>query len=263
MSRPKFIAGNWKMNLSLSEGRKLAEELHKYAHLHVAGTPVKVLICPPHTHLTELSHVLAESEVKLGAQDCHYETSGAFTGDVSAPMVAGAGAHYCLIGHSERRQNHHEPNRIINAKVLAAMRSTMTPILCIGETAEEKKSGKTLEVLGNQLKEGLAGISRDQIGKVMLAYEPVWAISTSKDNLGQPATPTDANHAHAFIREKIKEMFGADEAQGMLILYGGSVKPENARLFLTQNDIDGCLVGGASLKKESFIGIIEAANIPQ
>ncbi|MFH0970063.1 MAG: triose-phosphate isomerase [Candidatus Diapherotrites archaeon] len=263
MSRSKVIVGNWKMNLTITEGKKLVEELHKYAHLHIAGTNVKVIVCPPYTHLSEIANVLKESEVKMGAQDCHYENNGAFTGDVSANMVAAAGAQYCIIGHSERRANYHEPNRIINAKVLAALRSNMTPILCVGETAAEKKEGKTFEVLGVQLNEGLAGISRDQITKVILAYEPVWAISTSKDNTGQPATPKDANDAHAFLRDEIKKQFGADEAQRMLILYGGSVKPENARLFLTQNDIDGCLVGGASLKKDSFIGIIDAANIPQ
>lgn len=263
MSRPKVIAANWKMNLSISEGMKLAEDIHKYSQLHVSGTNIKVIICPPHTHLSQVAYVLRESDVKLGGQDCHFEPNGAFTGDVSAPMVAGAGAQYCIVGHSERRQNHHEADRIVNAKLLAVLRNNMTPILCIGETAEEKRGNKTNDVLSKQLKDGLAGISREQISKIVLAYEPVWAISTSKDNLGQPATPADANAAHAFIRERMKEMFGSDAAQHVVILYGGSVKPENARMFLTQKDIDGCLVGGASLKKDSFCGIIDAANIPQ
>ncbi|MEK6821141.1 MAG: triose-phosphate isomerase, partial [archaeon] len=216
MGRSKIVAGNWKMNLSISEGRKLAEDVHKYAQLHVAGTNVKVIVCPPHTHLTEISHVLRESEVKLGAQDCHYEANGAFTGDVSATMIAGTGAQYCIIGHSERRQNYHEPDRIINAKVLAALRNNMTPILCVGETAQQKKDGQTETVLSAQLKGGMAGISREQIARVMLAYEPVWAISTSKDNLGQPATPHDANKIHAFIRNVVKETFGEDAAKRML-----------------------------------------------
>ncbi len=263
MSRPKVIAANWKMNLSISEGMKLAEDIHKYAQLHVAGTNVRVILCPPFTHLSQVAWVLKESEVKLGGQDCHFEQNGAYTGDVSAAMVAGTGAQYCIVGHSERRQNHHEANRIVNAKLLAVLRNNMIPILCIGETAEEKRGEKTNQVLGQQMKECLAGISREQISKIVLAYEPVWAISTSKDNLGQPATPGDANEAHSFIREKLKEMFGAEAAQHTLILYGGSVKPENARMFLTQENIDGCLVGGASLKKDSFVGIIDAANFPQ
>ena len=133
MSRPKVIAGNWKMNLSVSEGRKLAEDIHKYSQLHVAGTNIKVIICPPFTHLSEIAHVLNESEVKLGAQDCHFEPQGAFTGDVSSPMIASAGCQYCIVGHSERREYHHEANRIVNAKLLAVMRHNMTPILCIGE----------------------------------------------------------------------------------------------------------------------------------
>lgn len=263
MGRPKLIVGNWKMNTSISEGRKLAEDVHKYSQLHLPGTNVKVVVCPPFTHLTEIAHVLKESEVKLGAQDCHYEASGAFTGDVSAPMVASTGAQYCIVGHSERRAAYKEPGRILNAKVLAALRSSMTPILCIGETADEKKNGKTHDVLMQQLKEGLAGISRDQVGKVMVAYEPVWAISTNKDNQGAPATPADANATHKFIREQLKLVFGVGSANQILVLYGGSVKPENARSFLTQSDIDGCLVGGASLKKDSFCGIIDAATIPQ
>lgn len=261
--RPKLIVGNWKMNTLVSEGRKLAEDVHKYAQLHVAGTSIRVAVCPPFTHLTEIAHVLNESMVKLGAQDCHYEASGAFTGDVSAPMLASIGCQYVMIGHSERRQAYKEPNRILNAKVLAVLRANMTPILCIGETADEKSNGKTHDVLALQLKEGLAGISRDQITKLIIAYEPVWAISTNKDNQGAPATPSEANQTHQFIREQIKLLFTVDASKQLLILYGGSVKPENARPFLIQSDIDGCLVGGASLKKESFCGIIEAANIPQ
>ncbi len=260
--RPKFIVGNWKMNTSISEGRKLAEDIHKYARLHVAGTNVKVAVCPPFTHLTEIAHVLNDSEVKLGAQDCHFENAGAFTGDVSATMIAGAGCQYCILGHSERRAHYREPNRIINGKVHAVLRNAMTPILCIGETLEEKNKGKTNDVLFQQLKEGLAGISREQISKIVLAYEPVWAISTNKDNQGAPATPGEANKTHQFIREKLKELFGADSSQKTLILYGGSVKPENARMFLVQSDVDGCLVGGASLKKDTFCSIIDAANIP-
>ncbi len=251
------------MNTTVSDGRKLAEEIHKYAQLHVAGTNVKVIVCPPFTHLSAISEVLKESEVKLGAQDCHYEASGAYTGDVSASMLAGCGVQYCIIGHSERRAAYKEPNRILNAKVLALLRHNITPIYCFGETWEEKSKGKTLEVIAHQLMEGLAGISRDQINKIVLAYEPVWAISTSKDNQGAPATPEDANKVHQFVREKVKEMFGADAANHMIILYGGSVKGENARAFLMKSDIDGCLVGGASLKKETFIPIIEAGNIPQ
>lgn len=263
MARPKVIAGNWKMNTTLSDGRKLAEDVHKYAQLHVAGTNVRVIVCPPFTHLSAISEVLKESEVKLGAQDCHYEASGAFTGDVSAPMLAGCGVQYCIVGHSERRAAYKEPNRILNAKVLALLRQNITPIYCFGETWDEKSSGKTLDVIAQQMKEGLAGISRDQINKIVLAYEPVWAISTSKDNQGAPATPDDANKVHQFVREKIKEMFGVDAANQMIILYGGSVKGENARAFLLKSDIDGCLVGGASLKKETFIPIIEAGNFPR
>ncbi len=263
MGRPKIVAGNWKMNLSISEGQKLAEDIHKYSQLHLPGTNVKVIVFPPFTHLSTVGWVLKESEVKLGAQDCHFEQNGAFTGDVSAPMIAGTGATYCMIGHSEHRANYNEPNRIINAKLQAILRQNMTPILCFGETASEKKAGKTNDVIQKQLNEGLAGISRDQISKIILAYEPVWAISTSKDNLGQPATPQDANMVHQFVRETIKTMFSPDAAQKTLILYGGSVKAENARQFLSLSDIDGCLVGGASLKKESFCGIIDAATVPQ
>ncbi|MDP2666468.1 MAG: triose-phosphate isomerase [Candidatus Diapherotrites archaeon] len=261
--RPKVIVGNWKMNLTIAEGKALAEDVRKYSQLHLPGTPIKVVLCPPFTHLIEVGNTLKESEVDVGAQDCHYENFGPYTGDISAAMLAGAGCRYCILGHSERRAAYKEPGRILNAKVLAVLRQNMIPIFCIGETLEEKNAGKTNEVLAQQMKEGLAAIPRDQIGKIILAYEPVWAISTSKDNQGAPATPAGANTIHQFIREQIKLSFGNEAAQGILILYGGSVKSENARGFLIQTHIDGCLVGGASLKKDSFCGIIDAANIPQ
>ncbi len=256
--RPKYVIGNWKMFTSISEGRKLAEDVHKFAQLHVAGSNVRVAVCPPFTHLTEVAHVLKESLVKMGAQDCHFENEGAHTGDVSPVMLAGAGAQYCMVGHSERRANHHEDNRIVNAKLLAAMRNNLLPILCFGETAAEKSAGKTHDVITRALKECLGGISRETMGKIILAYEPVWAISTNKDNKGAPATPQDANSVHQFIRNTLKEMFGAEVANQTIILYGGSVKPEKA--FFSQSDIDGALVGGASLKKDSFAAIIEAAK---
>lgn len=258
--RPKYVIGNWKMFTSISEGRKLAEDIHKYAQLYVAGSNVKVILCPPFTHLTEIAHVLNESLVKLGAQDCHFENEGAYTGDVSPVMIAGAGAQYCLVGHSERRITHKEDNRLVNAKLLAALRNNLLPIMCFGETYAEKTAGKTSTVIVKALQEGLAGISRETMHKVIVAYEPVWAISTNKDNKGAPATPKDANDAHKLIRSILKEMYGPEVANATPILYGGSVKAENAKPFLSQSDIDGCLVGGASLKKESFVGIIEAAK---
>jgi triosephosphate isomerase len=251
------------MHTSISEGKTLAEAIRKYSQLHLPGINTTVVVCPPFTHLTELSALLKDSQVKLGAQSCHYEIEGAFTGDVSAKVLSELNCQYVIIGHSERRTAYNEPGQILNAKVIRVLRSSMTPVLCIGETLEEKNNGKTEEVLGKQLKEGLAAISRDDIAKIVIAYEPVWAISTNKDNQGAPATPESVNSIHKFIRETLKEMFGADVALNTLILYGGSVKPENAKSFFIQSDIDGALVGGASLKSDSFTEIVDAANIPQ
>jgi triosephosphate isomerase len=246
-----MVAGNWKMNKTVAEAGKLAEALLPAMQ---TITTVEQVICPPATSLLSLAEMLAGTGIGLGAQNMHWEASGAFTGELSPEMVKEFCA-YVILGHSERRAFFADTDETVNAKVKAALAAGLTPIMCVGETLEENEAGQTAEVVTRQVSEGMAGLSADQAGKVVIAYEPIWAIGT-----GRAASGEDANLVVAdYIRPTLKRMFGETVAQAVRVLYGGSVKASNAAEFFDQPDIDGALVGGASLKVDDFPGIVQAA----
>ncbi|MDP1579593.1 MAG: triose-phosphate isomerase [Candidatus Didemnitutus sp.] len=249
--RKKLIAGNWKMNKSAGDGAALAKEL-----LEAIGreTAVDVVLCPPFTALESVGHALEGQALKLGAQNMHPERNGAFTGEISAEMLRTLYVSHVILGHSERRQFFGDTDAFVNQKVLAALAHELRPILCVGETLAERESGATLTVVQRQLEAGLSGVKAEQITTVIVAYEPVWAIGT-----GKVATTEQAQEVHAFIRELLGQLFGAALAQKVRILYGGSMKPANAPELLAQKDIDGGLIGGASLEARSFIELVKAA----
>ncbi len=251
MARKKFIAGNWKMNTNLADAAKLAQDI-----VATMGTvtDVDIAICPPYTNLSEVSKIVKDSTVKLGAQDVYWEASGAYTGKVSCDMLGSVGVTYVIIGHSEQRQYFGETDETVNKKVKAALAAGLLPIICVGETLDERKGGKMEEVVARQTKGGFAGLSTEDAEKCTIAYEPVWAIGT-----GETATPQQANDAHIFIRGIVKELLGDAVADGMRIQYGGSMKPDNAKELLAQSDVDGGLIGGAALKAQSFFGIVKPA----
>jgi triosephosphate isomerase len=251
-SRKKLIAGNWKMNKTSADGVSLAAEL-----VSTVGkqTDVDVVICPPFTALESVAKAIDGSTVKLGAQNMHFEPSGAFTGEVSAPMLRAIFANYVILGHSERRAYFGETDAFINKKVLAALKNQLRPILCVGETLAEREAGSTLKVVQTQTEAGLEGVSKEQASSVVIAYEPVWAIGT-----GKVATTEQAQEVHAFIRGLLTKLFTEPVAQKVRILYGGSMKPANAPELLAQNDIDGGLIGGASLEARSFVDLVKAAT---
>jgi triosephosphate isomerase len=250
MPRRPFIAGNWKMNMGPVDADRLAVALKP---LLVNQTAVDVAVAPPYLSIPAVVSRLKHSGVHVAGQDAHPEPSGAFTACVSAEMLRQAGCTYCLAGHSERRQIFGEGDALINAKVHAIFRAGLLPILCIGETLDQRRAGQLETVVGAQLAGGLAGLQPDQVASVTLAYEPVWAIGT-----GVTASPEQAQEAHAFIRGWLRERYPAYVADQLRIQYGGSVKPDNAAELLSQPDIDGCLVGGASLKADSFAAIVAA-----
>jgi len=240
------------MNKNSDEAQSLASEI---AQTLGRQHEVDVVICPPFTSLESAARAIESSGVKLGAQNMHPERSGAFTGEISAEMLRHLFATYVLVGHSERRVQFAESDEFINRKVLAALNSRLKPILCIGETLEEREADKAFEVVGNQLKAGLANVPADLADLVIVAYEPVWAIGT-----GKTATPDQAQEIHQFIREELKNLFGDAQADRTRILYGGSMNPGNAEELLKQVDIDGGLIGGASLEARSFLQLVEIAS---
>ena len=249
--RRKFVAGNWKMHKTAAQAKALVADL-------IPGlaplTGIDLAVCPPFTALYPVSEMLQDTNIAVGAQNLFWETSGAYTAEIAPPMVAEL-CTYVIIGHSERRQYFGETDETVNKRVRAALEAGLTPIVCIGETLEENQSGQTEAVVSRQVRGGLAGLSPEDAAKLVIAYEPVWAIGT-----GLAATPEDANTIQRdVVRAALAGMFGAQVAEGIQILYGGSVKPHNAADFFAQSDIDGALVGGASLKAESFIAIAEAA----
>jgi triosephosphate isomerase len=251
MIRKKLIAGNWKMNKTSAEAAELAREIV----LAVANRPdVDVVICPPFTALESVAKVVEGSAIKLGAQNMHHEASGAFTGEISAPMLRAFFATHVILGHSERRTLFGETDGFINKKVLAALKNQLRPILCVGETLAEREAGSTLKVVQTQLEACLEGVSKELATNVIIAYEPVWAIGTGKN-----ATADQAQEVHAFIRGLLTKIFGDQPAGRIRILYGGSMKPANAAELLAQKDIDGGLIGGASLEVRSFVELINAA----
>jgi len=245
--RRLLIAGNWKMHKTVPEAVSLVRELKE---LLKDVKDRDVLVCPPFTALYPVREELKGSSIYLGAQNMFYEEEGAYTGEISPLMLKDLNCSFVIIGHSERRRIFKEDDELINKKVLSAVRHKITPILCVGETLEERESGETEKVVERQLKRGLRGISEDD--EFVIAYEPVWAIGT-----GKSATPQMAQEVHLFIRGVLGELFSKEKAFQVRILYGGSVKPENAKSLLEMEDIDGALVGGASLKADSFSKIVK------
>lgn len=250
-TRKAMVAGNWKMNKTLGETATLLEELKP---LLADVDLVDLVVCPPFVDLSLAYELLKDSKIKVGAQNLHWENSGAYTGEVSALMLKDICSHV-IIGHSERRAMFGETDKTVNNKIFAALGAGLQPIVCIGETLEENEAELTGEVVGRMVREGLKGLSREEAVKIVLAYEPVWAIGT-----GKTATPEQANAVHKdIIRPILREMFGEEVGNALRILYGGSVKPNNAAELFGQSDIDGGLIGGASLKAEDFVGIVKGA----
>ena len=250
--RKKVIAGNWKMNNDLSESQNLITKL--ISGLSGEKFNCDVIICPPFTSLSEAASLVKNTVVKLGAQNMYFEDNGAFTGEVSASMLKSVGCEYVILGHSERRTIFGEDDQTINKKIKKALSSGLKPIFCVGETLQERESGITKDVVKRQVAEGLKDISANDMDRIIVAYEPVWAIGT-----GKTATPGQAEEVHAFIRELVSDLYSKSVAENLVIQYGGSVKPDNAKELLSQKDIDGALVGGDCLKADSFISIIKAA----
>lgn len=253
--RKKLVAGNWKMYKDKSETVELISQLKEKLINNSFNADVEVVICPPFTSIEIAGELIKGSIIKLGAQNLHTEIEGAFTGEVSAKMLKSFGVEYVILGHSERRTYFKESNEFINQKILRSIEFSLKPIFCLGETLSEREEGKTFSVVEEQLVKGLNGISRVDLENVVIAYEPVWAIGT-----GKTATPEQAQEVHAFLREKIAELYDSEVANKVKILYGGSVKPENAKELFKQPDIDGGLIGGACLKADSFYQIIVAAQ---
>jgi len=252
MIKKPFVMGNWKMNLTLNQGREYAGVLKNRLQ---GRSEIRCGICPPFVFLQEICEILKGSSVCVAAQNIHCEKNGAYTGEVSALMVKEAGCTHVLIGHSERRHIFHESDAFINAKIKAALSVNLLPIFCIGETLEEREAERTEEVIQNQLKGGLRDIRADQLKELVIAYEPVWAIGT-----GKTALPGQANEVHGFIRNIVTGEYTENLARNLYLLYGGSVKAENAKELMTQPEINGLLVGGASIQFESFFKIIEAVS---
>ncbi len=251
--RTPFIAGNWKMNpTKLDDAVALAEQVKVGVG---QATDVHVAVCPPAIFLERLDQVLANSPIGVGAQNMHWEASGAYTGELSGPMLIEAGCTHVILGHSERRHGLGETDAMVNKKLHAALAAQLIPIICLGELLEERQAGRTEEVIGRQLDGSLDGLSPEVMAGVVLAYEPVWAIGT-----GHVATPEQAQEVHAFLRGRLAAKFGEAIAARVVIQYGGSVKPDNAHKLLGCSDVDGALVGGASLKAGDFLGIIAAAR---
>ena len=250
--RKKVIAGNWKMNKSISEAESLAADITRELS---DSLDVDVLLCPPFTALKAVGDVIADTLVKLGAQNMHWESDGAYTGEVSAAMLRDIYCHYVILGHSERRAMFHETDLVVNRKVKAALAANLAPIVCVGETLEQRKNGEAESVVKSQVEKSLEGIGNDELAKLIVAYEPVWAIGT-----GETATSAQAQEMHASIRGVLANMSTDKVAQAIRIQYGGSVKPSNAAELMDQEDIDGALIGGASLDARSFVEIVRLAT---
>lgn len=243
-----IIAGNWKMNKDLDEAIQLVEKLKKGFK---NKNKVEVVICPSFTNLSAVNAIVKDSDIKLGAQNMYTEEKGAYTGEINASMLRSVGCKYVIIGHSERRQYFNESNEFLNKKIKVAIENNLYPIYCVGETLEQREAGKVEKVIKEQIEDGLKGITSDDLKKIVLAYEPVWAIGT-----GKTATPEQANDVHVFIRKLLAALSNNNVAEQISILYGGSVTPESSSELMSKSDIDGALVGGASLKVDSFMEII-------
>jgi len=248
-----LIAGNWKMNTNVFESQKLVEYILGFVKTN-ATLKSKVLVCPPFTSVYAIGQMIENTKLLLGAQNCYYEEKGAFTGEISIPMLEYCGVSHIIIGHSERRSYFKEEDEIINKKLLAILEYNLTPILCIGETLDERNQGKTFDILINQLDKDLAGLTGDTIERVVIAYEPVWAIGT-----GISATREQVQEAHDFLRHFLVGKFG-EKANRVYLLYGGSLSEKNADEILSIENVNGGLIGGASLKGDSFCSIIQTAE---
>jgi triosephosphate isomerase len=249
--RRPILAGNWKMNMTATQARDLAGKLVPL----VAGVKDRdIVLGPPFTALAAVAGTIKGTNIGLAAQNLHWEDKGAFTGEISAEMLLDSGCKYVIIGHSERRQYFGETDETVNKKLKQALKKGLAPIVCVGETLAEREAGKANEVIGLQISGGLKDISADDMKKVVIAYEPVWAIGT-----GKTATPDQAQEIHAYIRQKVKDAYSAAIAEGLRIQYGGSVTPENVASLMAKPDIDGALVGGASLKPETFAALVKFA----
>jgi triosephosphate isomerase len=250
--RKKIVAGNWKMNMNYEEGIELAVSLDQY-FTEKAPSGAEVIICPPFIHLAGISQVLKSGNVILGAQNCASEASGAFTGEVSSDMIKSTGAEYVIIGHSERRTYYNEDDSLLYKKTVLALNSGLKVIFCCGEIKEQREEGSHFEVVKRQIEKGLFPFGKEAMENIIVAYEPVWAIGT-----GLTATPDQAQEMHMHIRGLFREKYGTEIADKLTILYGGSCKPSNAADIFSRPDVDGGLIGGASLKKEDFAAIVEA-----
>ncbi|MEA1873382.1 MAG: triose-phosphate isomerase [Bacteroidota bacterium] len=251
--KPKILAGNWKMNTDLQEGMKLASEINQWVNGCDADPHVRIILGVPFTHLTEVVGLSDYRRISVAAQNCAAFEKGAYTGEVSATMIKSTGAHYCIIGHSERRHLFEENHATLKEKVDLCLKNAVRPIFCCGETLDDRKAGKQNKVIEQQLNASFLHIGAEDLKRSIIAYEPVWAIGT-----GETASPEQAQEMHAYIRKLIANKYKEVNATEIPILYGGSMKPENAKILLKQPDINGGLVGGASLKVESFIDILKA-----
>ncbi len=251
MSRTPVIVGNWKMHKTVSDAMRLAKSLKvKF----VGVRDVEIGICPPFTSLPSVTEVLKDSNIGVGAQNMHFAEKGAFTGEISPVMLVDLGCRYVILGHSERREHFGEKDDLILKKARSAHANKLTPIVCVGETLAQREGNKTEEVVGSQVDGSLGGLTAEEMMRTIIAYEPVWAIGT-----GKTATPDQANAVHVFIRNRLVKLFNPTVASSVRIQYGGSVKPDNAKTLLGQSDIDGALVGGASLEADDFEAIVKAA----
>ena len=247
--RKPVIAGNWKMNKTIKEAIELVNSLKREV---IDIQEAELIVCPVYTALSDVSDLLIDSNISLGAQNVYWEASGAFTGEISPVMLKDAGCKYVIIGHSERRKYFNESDKTVNKKIKAAQAADLIPIFCVGETLEEREANKTIDVVKRQLSGGLEGLEKDALLNLIIAYEPVWAIGT-----GKTATPEQAQEVHSFIRSWLVENCLEEVAESLRILYGGSVKPANIKELMQQGDIDGALVGGASLDSSSFVEIVK------
>lgn len=247
--RTPMLSGNWKMFKTLAEAKDFAAS---FAQAVQGMEGREILICPPYPYLATLAEAWKDTPIHVGAENIFWEDEGAYTGEVSGPMIASCGATFALVGHSERRQYFDETDETVNKRINAAFKHNLTPVVCVGETLEERESGNAMDVISTQIKDGLQGLNTDQAAQLLIAYEPVWAIGT-----GKTATPEIAQEVHAHIRAQLAEIFGKDTADKIRILYGGSVKPGNVDELMAKPDIDGTLVGGASLDVASFERIVK------
>jgi triosephosphate isomerase (TIM) len=250
--RKPIIAGNWKMHKTLAEAKSFMEHVNE---LVPSKEKVDSVVCAPALFLEQLVLISKDYDVEIGAQNMHFEKSGAFTGEVSPVALADLGVKYVIIGHSERREMFNETDESVNKKTHAAFAHGLTPIVCCGETLEQREAGQTNDFVGGQIKNGLAGLTEEQVKQTVIAYEPIWAIGT-----GRSSSAADANEVCAYIRQVVAEQFSQEAAQAVRIQYGGSVKPENIKEYMSQPDIDGALVGGASLEAESYLQLLEAGS---